>query len=75
MKKLFFSLIISFLISAPTALAEEVIHSFHADIEIALDSLMTVTETIVYDFGDEQLHGIYRDIPATFEDNSFGHSH
>ncbi|MFA5933486.1 MAG: DUF2207 domain-containing protein [Microgenomates group bacterium] len=42
--------------------AEE-ITSFDTEIIAHQDGTMDITETIVYDFGDVYLHGIYRDIP------------
>lgn len=39
------------------------IRSFHADIDINLDGSMNVTEKIVYDFVNEETHGIMRHIP------------
>ncbi|HOI59963.1 MAG TPA: DUF2207 domain-containing protein [Candidatus Pacearchaeota archaeon] len=39
--------------------AEE-IESFNSRIIVNEDSSLNITETIVYDFGDEQKHGIYR---------------
>lgn len=41
----------------------EVINSFDARITIQNDGVLAVTETIVYDFGSNQKHGIFRDIP------------
>lgn len=40
----------------------EVIPSFHSDIVVNEDSSFVVTETITYDFGEENRHGIYRNI-------------
>lgn len=45
--------------------AEEII-SFDADIVINDDASVRVVETILYDFGDIQKHGIYRDIPVKY---------
>ncbi len=57
------------LFSAPlTSFAQtnsEVIHAFNSKIEIQKDGGFIVTESIVYDFGDAERHGIYRDIPTT----------
>jgi len=44
------------------AAAEEVT-SFTSDITINADSSVLITETITYDFGGEQKHGIFRNIP------------
>lgn len=40
----------------------EVIKSFNANYRIHEDSSMTVTETIVYDFGDYNRHGLFRNV-------------
>lgn len=44
-------------------LAEEKINSFDTNIVAHKDGTMTVTESIVYDFGDDNRHGIFREIP------------
>jgi uncharacterized membrane protein len=65
MKKIsfFLTVILSALfLSSSSVLAEEILN-FHSDISIQKDSTLLVKETIVYDFGDLQKHGIYRDIP------------
>ncbi len=49
-------------VSAPQALAAESIRSFDARILIGPDGTLDVTETIVYDFGSSQRHGIFRDL-------------
>jgi uncharacterized membrane protein len=41
----------------------EVITSYVVDLNVAQDATMNVTETITYNFGTNQKHGIYRDIP------------
>lgn len=46
------------------ALAESVV-SFNAALAVRGDGTVAVTERIVYDFGADQKHGIYRDIPLT----------
>ena len=48
------------------ALAQEVINSFHVRININQNASLNVTETIVYDFGAEQRHGIFREIPYKY---------
>ena len=55
------------LLAAP-ANADEgwVITSFHADIQIATDSSLTITEDIHADFGALQKHGIFRYIPLRY---------
>lgn len=52
---------------APTAVsAEDVIRSFESGILIHKDATISVTETIVYDFGDVPAHGIERTIPYRY---------
>lgn len=41
----------------------EKIESYTVDITVRSDGKLDVIETIVYDFGDQERHGIYRDIP------------
>lgn len=53
-----------FIISSP-ALAEE-IQNYETKITINTDATISVQEKIVYDFGQEQRHGIYRDIPFKY---------
>jgi uncharacterized membrane protein len=43
----------------------EVIKNFDVNINIQKDGSLLVTEKIVYDFGTNQRHGIFRDIPLT----------
>ncbi|MFA7413179.1 MAG: DUF2207 domain-containing protein [Rhizobium sp.] len=51
--------------------AEEVIRDYHADIEVAPDATLTVTETItVRAEGQEIRRGIFRDFPLYAEDPS-----
>lgn len=45
--------------------AAEEITSFTSDITINADSSVLVTETIIYDFGTAEKHGIFREIPET----------
>ncbi len=46
-------------------IADEHIKSFNSNIYVNEDGTIDVKETIVYDFGDLQKHGIYRFIPTT----------
>jgi uncharacterized membrane protein len=41
----------------------EEISSFHTDIQISKDNVATITETIEYDFGSQERHGIFRFMP------------
>ena len=52
--------------------AEEIVY-MDVDLSINADATVHVTETILYDFGLEQKHGIYRDIPVSYV-NSVGDS-
>jgi len=68
MKKLYFILIIilGLLIASPI-LASEKIDNFLVTIRINQDSFINVSEEIVYNFGSEQRHGIFRDIPIKYQ--------
>jgi len=48
---------------------DEVINNFVSTIVVQEDASIKVTEQIVYDFGVNQKHGIYRDIPITYSTN------
>lgn len=55
--------------SLSSALAEEVIKSFDAKVQVAKDGTLTVTETIIVNSeGRKTRRGIYRDFPLLFED-------
>lgn len=59
-------LFVTLIISAPVhAMAPEIINKFDAHIVIQKNSTISVVESITYDFGDTQKHGIFRDIPLT----------
>lgn len=49
-------------------MADELIKSFDAKLDVQKDGSVHVTETILYDFGNNQKHGIFRDIPLTAKD-------
>jgi len=57
--------IISLLAVSSPALAEE-IQNYETNIVINADATIDVQEKILYDFGQEQRHGIYRDIPFRY---------
>jgi uncharacterized membrane protein YgcG len=44
----------------------ERIPSYHVDLRVTPDGDLEVHETIVYDFGANERHGIFRDIPTRF---------
>ena len=48
---------------APGAYAEE-ISSFDVDVTVGADTVMDISETIVYDFESAERRGIFRDIPV-----------
>src|SRR5438477_1742226 len=54
--------------AATTASADEgwTIDNFHADITIRHDASLQISEQIDVDFGAEQKHGIFRDIPVEY---------
>lgn len=63
---LFVFLILLIPIQANTQSVQEQITNFAVDIVVSEDSTITVTETIRYDFGDYDHHGIYREIPYKY---------
>jgi hypothetical protein len=54
---------------ANAASPAESIISFDASATIEQDRTLTVTETILYDFGSNEKHGIFRIIPETYSRN------
>jgi uncharacterized membrane protein len=65
--------VVAVALASPAALAQlggEVIRSYDVQIEVRTDDSLRITETIVYDFGTGQHHGIFRDVPTrlTFDD-------
>jgi uncharacterized membrane protein len=59
------SLMLSIAVYAAPVRAEQ-IDSFDATIRVQADASLAVTETIDYDFGAQQRHGIYRNIPMRY---------
>ena len=51
-------------LSAASAQAAEAIRSYDVAIEIRDDGNLLITETIDYDFGSSERHGIFRDVPT-----------
>lgn len=51
--------------SPQVASAEQIIRTYSSHIEIQTDGSANVQEEIVYDFGGENFHGIYRAIPLS----------
>lgn len=66
MKKIFSLALFLFLFSFTQAKAES-ISNFSVDIKINKDASVFVTESIAYDFGSLQRHGIYRFIPYRYK--------
>ena len=62
-------IILLFLISASTAWAEK-ISAYVVNIEVKQSGELYIVETIDYDFGSLEKHGIFRDIPFTVKNNS-----
>lgn len=57
-----------FALPGATARADEgwTIERFHADIAVQQDSSIQITESIDVDFGQQQKHGIFREIPVRY---------
>ncbi len=53
------------LVSHAQSSEESVLH-FAATLEVHADATVAVTERIIYDFGSNERHGIYRDIPVVY---------
>ena len=54
-------------LAAPArAQASERILDYRVDLEIEADGMLLVSEQIAYDFGIEERHGIFRDVPVRF---------
>ena len=66
MKKLLLVSLI-FSLSPVFTFAQEKINSFDVSVFINPDSTIEVEEKIIYDFGSEQRHGIFRDIPVKYK--------
>lgn len=64
------ALIATFMVAAPAAALEfpERIVSFQSEAVLSKDNVLSVAETIDYDFGLTQRHGIFRDIPTRARD-------
>ena len=59
------ALLLTLPVFTTTARADDdgwVIRDFHSDLRVAGDTSMTVTETVAADFGQQQKHGIYRNL-------------
>ena len=69
--KRFIAALFLFLVIAPGAVfaSSEKINSFHSDIELLQNGTADITEFIDYDFGNNERHGIFRDIPYKYHIN------
>lgn len=67
MKRFFaFAALLAIFAFPSAALAAETIDSFNVKATLTSERLLSVTETVSYDFGDEYRHGIFREIPVTY---------
>ncbi len=57
-------LLFLFLLSAGLVQAQEQIRSFQTVVTVSPDATVAVEEKILYDFGSQSRHGIYRNIPV-----------
>lgn len=75
-KKLIFlsAIVLTGAIVLPQSAAAEAINSFDSQIQVSADGQLTVTETIVYDFGATEHHGIYRTIPYHYTRDSLNYN-
>ena len=63
----FLLVLLTLAIGAPAGAQDaEVIHRYDVAIAIGSDGVLTITETIEYDLGSNERHGIFRDIPDRF---------
>jgi len=72
MKKIllvFCTIFVSFFATQVSAESEQ-IDNYEVEIEIRSDSSLFIKESIDYNFGDQQKHGIYRNIPHLAKDLS-----
>ena len=71
-QRFFHVLAVAVLVLAPGvahAQSAEQIASFDVRARLASDRMLTVTEVITYDFGSNEKHGIYREIPVRYARN------
>jgi uncharacterized membrane protein len=64
---LFLVFVFSIIFLPAISFAEEKINNFDAQIKINSDASILITETIKYDFGNTERHGIFRDIPVNYK--------
>lgn len=73
MKKFIFIFLLAFLLAplkSVSALSSEHIISFDTKVHIPKENKASFVETIKYDFGSLERHGIYRDIPIDYVDEN-----
>lgn len=63
LKKLIILALLTIVVFVPRLVKAEEIKSFDVIINIKEDALVHISETITYDFGSAQKHGIFRNIP------------
>lgn len=66
MKRLLPIVAVALFFLLPRIVHAEVIHSFDVSASLTSDRRLEITETITYDFEDEEHHGIYRNIPIKY---------
>ena len=66
MKKIIRTLLILLLVLCTQTVSAESIDRYHVDMLLNKDSSVDITETIYYDFGENNKHGIFRFIPVNF---------
>lgn len=62
-----FIFVFSLILPSGFVFAEEKINTFDAQIKINTDASISITETIKYDFGEVEKHGIFRYIPVDYK--------
>ncbi|MFH1078118.1 MAG: DUF2207 domain-containing protein [Patescibacteria group bacterium] len=62
-----YALAVALAVAVPSIVsAGEVIRDFSVAATVSPERLLRVTETVTYDFGDEERHGIYRYVPTKY---------
>ncbi len=62
----FFSALVSLGFAAGVFAQDEIIRFYGVDITVLENGSLKITEDIAYDFGENERHGIYRDIPVRY---------
>lgn len=70
LQPIFTALIVIIGVSIGVVAQAEQITQFSAEIDMQASGIVSVTETIAYDFGAAEHHGIYRDIPYRYAGSS-----